>query len=151
MLGAGLLLAAWPGAVPAVASTTEEIVTDPQTGLAIGGFDPVSYFIDGKPEPGRAEHELRFRGVVWRFRNPGNMAVFQQYPRTYVPQFGGYDPVAVGRGAPTPGNPMIWLIVEQRVYLFFGSDTRDEFRSDPARFLARAEAQWPIVTKLFSH
>lgn len=151
MLCRGALAAVCLGGPAALATTVEDIVTNPQTGLAIDGFDPVSYFIDGAPEPGRPDQELRFHGVVWRFRNPGNMAAFRQFPDTYEPRFGGYDPVAIGRGAPTPGNPTIWLVVEQRLYLFFDTDSRDEFRSDPTRFVAMAEAKWPTVRKLFSH
>ncbi len=150
MLGAGLSIAAWLGGPAAFAATTEMIVTNPQTGLAIDGFDPVSYFIDGTPSLGRPDYELRVHDVVWRFRNPGNMAVFSEYPGTYEPQFGGYDPVAVGRGAPAPGNPLLWLIVERKLYLFFGTDTRDEFRSDPKRVIGQAETKWPSVRKLLS-
>ena len=35
------------------AATTERIVTDRHTGLAISGFDPVAYFTDAVPRKGR--------------------------------------------------------------------------------------------------
>jgi YHS domain-containing protein len=92
-------------AAPVSAATTERIVTDRLTGFAIGGFDPVAYFTDGKPVPGRAEFELSSAGVVWRFANEGNRAAFAANPDVYAPQFGGYDRDRARRidGRP-PGN-----------------------------------------------
>ena len=50
------------------AATTEWVVVNRYTGLAIDGFDPVAYFVDGAPKAGRAELELRSGGATWRFR-----------------------------------------------------------------------------------
>ena len=58
----------------AEASTTERVVVDPHSGLAILGFDPVAYFTDGEARPGRDAFEQAFAGAVWRFRNEGNKA-----------------------------------------------------------------------------
>ena len=156
VLWVGLWLAAaclggiWAGGTAALATTTERVVANPRTGLAIDGFDPVAYFIDETPALGRPDFELRYRGAIWRFRNPGNRAAFEDNPGDYEPQFGGYDPVAIGRGAPTPGNPEIWLIVGQKLYLFYDPQSRDDFTSDPRRLLMQAEARWPDVLKVLS-
>ena len=37
---------------PLGAATSERVVNDPHTGLAISGFDPVAYFTDAKPIAG---------------------------------------------------------------------------------------------------
>ena len=155
MLGATLLIAAsaaaWMGGIAAVAATTTEwIVTNPRTGLAIDGFDPVSYFIDEAAMAGRAEFEFRYRDAVWRFRNPGNQAAFIDHPADYEPRFGGYDAVAIGRGVPTPGDPQIWLVAGKKLYLFYSLQTRDEFKSDPRRLSMQADAKWPDVAKVLS-
>ncbi len=148
MLLPALLLAAAAGL--ARGAPTEQVVTDLHTGLAIDGFDPVAYFIDQAAEVGRADFELRYREVVWRFRNPGNRAAFVDSPDDYEPRFGGYDAIAVGRGAPTPGNPRIWLVVGHQLYLFYSNDARDAFQADPAEAAARAEAKWPQVQHLLA-
>jgi hypothetical protein len=150
IFAAMLLPCAWDAGLSALATTTEQVVTNPQTGLAIDGFDPVSYFIDAAPTVGRAEFEFRYRGAVWRFRNPGNMAAFMADPADYEPRFGGYDPIAVGRGAPTPGNPEVWLIVDRKLYLFYGLETLDAFRSDPRRQAMNADAKWPDLRKVLA-
>ena len=120
-------------------------VTDPETGLAINGFDPVTYFTDATPRPGRPDMEYRRNGVIWRFRNEGNRAAFQQDPEVYTPMFGGYDPVAVARGIATPGHPQIWLITGERLYLFYDAQARRQFSATPEASLVKAERKWPEV------
>jgi len=119
LLAAGLSAAAAAQAAP--------VVVDPQNGVAINGFDPVAYFTDAKAQPGRSEMEVRKDGVTWRFRNEGNRAAFADDPDVYMPQFGGYDPVAIARGVSVPGHPMIWLVSGQRLYLFYSKEARAEF------------------------
>jgi len=129
------------------AAATEPIVTDWHTGLALYGFDPVAYFTDATPSVGKAELEYSYGGVVWRFRNPGNRAAFIDHPEVYMPMFGGYDPIAVGRGAPAPGHPQLWLIVGQHLFLFRDIGSRAAFATDPAQSIADAQAQWSAIMK----
>jgi len=150
ILGMFMWAAASAGILPALASMTERIVINPRTGLAIDGFDPVSYFVDAAARVGRAEFEFRYHGAVWRFSNPGNQAAFAANSADYEPRLGGYDPIAIGRGAPTPGNPEIWLVAGQKLYLFYSMETRNEFASDPARAAAQADAKWPDVLKMLA-
>jgi hypothetical protein len=125
------------------AATTERLVVNRFTGLAINGFDPVAYFTDGRPLMGQPGFELNEAGAVWRFRNEGNRAVFSADPAIYSPQFGGYDPVDVARGVVFAGNPQFWLIFEQRLYLFGREKSRDAFATSPQRFLPEAARRWP--------
>jgi hypothetical protein len=127
----------------AEAATTERLVADRHTGLAIGGFDPVAYFTDARPLAGAPGFEVFEAGAIWRFRNEGNRAVFVGHPEVYGPQFGGYDPTDVARGVAFAGNPRIWLVMGQRLYLFGRAESRDAFAADPARVLREAKQRWP--------
>ncbi|WFU15896.1 YHS domain-containing (seleno)protein [Bradyrhizobium sp. CB3481] len=131
----------------ACAATTERIVVNRYSGLAIGGFDPVAYFTDSMAIQGSPDFEAREGGAVWRFRNEGNRASFVAHPEIYGPQFGGYDPVDLGRGVSYPGNPHFWLVVGQRLYLFGREESRDAFAAEPARFLKEATSRWPAVER----
>jgi len=133
------------------AATTEMVVVNRYTGLAIDGFDPVAYFVDGAPKLGRAELELRSGGVTWRFQNEGNRAAFAADPAVYAPRFGGYDPVAIGSDRSVPGHPLIWLVVGQRLYLFYSEKTRAAFLADPGRIIDTAERRWPQVARGIGH
>ena len=139
-------LAALAGFPPAAgAQTTERVIVDRYTGLAIEGYDPVAYFADARAELGRQDFEASQAGAVWRFRNEGNRASFVAHPEIYGPQFGGYDPVDLARGVTYAGNPRLWLIVKQRLYLFGREQNRDAFAADPARKLREAKARWPAL------
>jgi YHS domain-containing protein len=129
------------------AATTERIVVNRYSGLAIGGFDPVAYFTDSMAVQGLPEYEAREGGAVWRFRNEGNRASFVAHPEIYGPQFGGYDPVDLGRGVTLAGNPRFWVVAGQRLYLFGREENRDAFAADPERFLKEATARWPAVER----
>jgi len=131
--------------VPPRAATTERVVVDPHTGLAIYGVDPVGYFTDRKPVPGRPDVEYRHAGAIWRFANEGNRAAFAADPDVYMPRYGGYDPVGITRGVATPGFPALWALFEQRLYLFYAPDARAAFLADPASVIASASAHWSAV------
>lgn len=125
------------------AATTERVVVDRFTGLAIDGMDPVAYFTEGRPVPGRADVEASLAGAVWRFCNADNRAFFLAHPDIYGPQFGGYDPVDVARGVTVAGRPQVWLVAGQRLYLFARIESRDAFAADPVAVLQEARARWP--------
>src|SRR5258708_4248030 len=144
-LGLGLIAASGAFMTAPRAATTERVVTDRHTGLAIYGVDPVAYFTDKKPVVGRGEFEFRFAGAIWRFDNEGNRAAFIADPKIYMPRFGGYDPVRIARGISAPGHPQLWAIVQDRLYLFYTADARTAFLADPATAIAAAEARWDQV------
>jgi hypothetical protein len=141
---ASLLMLGFPR-FAAQAATTERIIVNHYTGLAIEGFDPVAYFVDGSPMIGLPQFEASQAGAVWRFRNEGNRASFAAHPDIYGPQFGGYDPIDLARGVTYAGNPRFWLISGQRLYLFGREESRDAFAADPQRFLRDASSRWPAL------
>jgi hypothetical protein len=143
---AAAMLAGGLGAAPAIwAATTEQIVVDRNRGLAISGFDPVAYFIDGASRLGNEAYEHAFAGAVWRFCNEGNRAAFIADPQIYVPAYGGYDPVGVARGVAVPSDPRLWRIAHERLYFFYTPQARDAFASDSDEIAAAADKEWPAL------
>jgi hypothetical protein len=129
----------------ALAQTTERVITNRYSGLAIGGYDVLAYFIDARPELGLPDFEAAQGGAVWRFRNEGNRDSFVAHPEVYGPQFGGYDPVDLARGITVAGSPMFWIVYGDRLYLFGHEDARDSFAANPAPYLKEAKARWPAI------
>ena len=130
---AGLLFVFAAGFPAPRAATTERIVVDRFTGLAISGYDPVAFFIEGKPVLGDPDIELAYGGAIWRFCNPGNRDAFAANPEVYAPRFGGYDPVGVARGVAVAGNPNLWAISGGRLFLFYDSERLAAFAADRDR------------------
>jgi hypothetical protein len=130
-----------------LAATTERVVVNRFSGLAIEGFDPMAYFVDGRPVRGLPDFEAQLEGAVWRFHNEGNRASFLAHPEIYGPRFGGYDPVYVARGVTLAGNPLFWVVSSERLYLFALEADRDAFAAEPERFLPRAMKRWPELER----
>jgi hypothetical protein len=64
-----------------------------------------------------------------------------------MPRFGGYDPVAIARGTSVPGHPMFWVVMGERLYLFYSEEARAEFLADPGRIIDSATRKWPEVAR----
>ena len=144
-----MALLAWGGiSAPWTPAAGAPLQVNAQTGLAISGFDPVAYFTDHKANLGRPDLELSVNGAVWRFGNWANRAAFKAHPEVYTPRFGGFDPVAIARGASVPGHPQVWAVVSERLYLFYDESARAAFMADPGRAVAAAERRWPEVARI---
>lgn len=57
---------------------------------AIRGYDPVAYFVAGKPVKGSKEFTHQWNGASWYFSSAGNRDLFKSAPEKYAPQYGGY-------------------------------------------------------------
>ncbi len=132
------------------AAATERIVVAWHTGLAIDGYDPVAFYTDGKPTLGSPDFEFSYGGTVWRFRNVGNRSAFAARPDVYMPRFGGYDPVGVARGVAVAGNPGVWLISGERLFLFYDRSRLEIFVANAERIAAAADRKWPEVLRTLS-
>src|SRR5437588_860575 len=124
------------------AATTERVVIDQHTGLALYGIDPVAYFTERRPVPGRADFEYGYAGAIWRFANGGNRAAFARDPDIYMPRYGGYDPGGSARGLATPGFAAPWGVFGERPSLFYTAGARAGFIARPAPLIAARSARW---------
>lgn len=147
LLGLGLLVLAPPSAATAQGiRLNDEIIADPVTGAALLGFDPVAYFIDHRAVPGAKDRQITFAGKVWYFASTANRIAFEASPETYLPAFGGHDPVAIAAGFALSGSPEFFTIDGNRIFLFRHAESRDAFRRDPT-IGKLAERQWPQVKR----
>lgn len=119
---------------------------DLQTGLAINGFDPVSYRLGGKPLAGQPKHELIQGGIVWRFASEANLKAFQDAPEIYAPAFAGFDPTGVANGVVVDSDPSLFAVVGTRLFLFRSAENRQRFLQD-AELRAKAADRWETVQR----
>lgn len=144
-------LAILPAARLEGAVTGELVVADQRSGVALYGFDPVSYFLDGAARPGSEAFELQFQGMTWRFRSEANREAFRAQPDVYVPGFGGYDPLALVRGAPVAGHPSLFVVHGRGLYLFHNEENRGAFLLKPEAAIESARSAWPFVRRSLVH
>lgn len=118
------------------------VVIDPLSGVAIAGYDPVSYFGDTLPQHGSSAYAADWQGVTWHFASEANRDAFAEAPAAYAPQFGGYDPMALARGYLSRGNPQIYAIYGQSLFLFYSVGNREAFAASAVASTRRAAETW---------
>jgi hypothetical protein len=123
------------------------IVTDPLTGVAIYGMDPVSYFTEPQPLQGRADLEFIWQNVPWVFATAANRDIFRSAPDIYAPQFGGHGAMSMARGYLSDSNAAIYTVFKQRLYLFYSAANREAFLMAPDAAALAAEANWAKLSK----
>lgn len=140
-----LLLA---GAVaPNVRADQPGVFTGIVKGVAVGGYDPVAYFTEGKPVKGREDIALEHEGVRWRFASEANRDAFKAEPAKFAPQYGGYCAWAVSRGYTAKGDPNAWSVVGGKLYLNYDLSVRRDWQKDIPGNITKGDANWPKVLK----
>ena len=126
------------------------IVPDPLTGIGLSGMDPVSYFTEPEPLPGRSDFEFIWQNVPWHFASAANRDIFAGSPETYAPQFGGHDVMGVARGFISDSDPRIYALFKQRLYLFYSAANREAFLLAPDAAGRTAAEKWPELSSNLS-
>jgi YHS domain-containing protein len=130
--------------LPPVLGVTERQASDGFSGLALDGFDPVTYFLQGTPQAGRVEHEILWGGVAWRFASAANKAAFRSDPQVYAPRLGGHDPEGMLRGQLVDAQPSIFAVRPSGLYVFHDEEARRRFLADESLF-DQAESAWAAL------
>lgn len=111
--------------------------------VAIFGYDPVAYFIEGRAVKGKDEFEHEFGDVRWRFSSAENRDAFIDNPDGYLPRYGGFCTVCIVENEGLfDGNPKIWTIVKGKLYLNNDLRSREKFRRNASLYIEWADAVW---------
>jgi YHS domain-containing protein len=135
---------------PAAQSVVSYITTDPLTGIAIGGMDPVTYFTEPAPLQGKPDHEVYWMGAPWHFVSEANLEVFKRHPEIYAPQYGGHGAMSMARGFVSDSDPSLYTVFKDRLFLFYSAANREAFLLSPDAAARRGAANWPALSKNLS-
>jgi YHS domain-containing protein len=113
--------------------------------LALGGYDVVAYFTEGKPVAGQAAHETHWNGARWRFASAEHRERFLREPERFAPRYGGYCAYAVFRGYTAPVAPEAWRIVDGKLYLNYSKDVQTLWEREIPANIKKADTNWPGV------
>ena len=113
-----------------------------ESDLMLGGYDPVSYFSGGPPVRGAEPFKAQFRHGTYRFATAANLAAFQASPERYVPQYGAFCAKGVAYAIRSGGDPLVFEIRDNRLFIFAVPYARDYWRTDPTDFVAKADRYW---------
>jgi YHS domain-containing protein len=135
-------------ALPLFAQNSKTLLNLDNTGVAIQGCDPVTFFTDHKPVKGDPRFLARHDGAIYFFASKEHRELFKEDPAKYEPEFGGYCAYGVSRNKLVGIDVEAFQIVNGKLLLQYSKGVRDDFNKDQAGNLAKAEANWPrLVAK----
>lgn len=137
--------AAAMSASPAAFAEKAPVYTNFASDLAVGGYDAVAYFTDGKPVEGSKSFVHEHKGAKWRFASAENLAAFKANPDKYAPQYGGYCAWAAAQGYTAKGDPKNWKVVGGKLYLNYNTDIQKKWEKDVPGFIVKADTNWPAI------
>lgn len=134
-----VLVMAGAAAVPAMRASAQRDLNDLR--LALQGFDPVAYFVDGRPTRGSAAYAILWDDARWHFASLRHLELFRADPDRYAPQFGASCAMRMSMGERVEPDPNNWLIQDGRLYVFASERGPAAFAADAGRKVA-AEENW---------
>ena len=114
-------------------------------GRALQGYDVVAYFENQQAVPGDSEWSVSYQGANWHFSNSENSKKFVDNPEKYVPENGGYCTFGVVLSKKFDGDPTIWLIYNEELYVFLNEDVKKKFLQDEVGNFERVRNNWPSI------
>ena len=98
--------------------------------LALGGADPV-LLIKGEEVAGEENRAEVHQGFTYRFAGEKTQNLFRDNPERFAIQFEG----SCARMRSAAGNPAVFTVHDEKIYIFGGESCREEFVADPPRYL----------------
>lgn len=112
-------------------------------GIALKGFDPVSYFSSGGPIQGKSELSTAHEGATYQFASVKNRDAFKANPAKYTPAYGGFCAMGVALEKKLDINPQLWRVVDGKLYLNVHKEAQARWLDDVKGNLAQADKNWP--------
>jgi len=114
---------------------------------AVGGYDAVSYFTDGKATPGVKEFSYTYKNATWFFASQAHLDLFKASPEKYAPQYGGYCAYALAKNDLVSSDPEAWRIVDGKLYLNYSNDIQKTWEATQSDYIQKADGLWPAILK----
>jgi len=114
-------------------------------GVAIQGYDPVAYFVEGKAVLGLKEVKVQYDIATYYFATEANKEEFVKNPDKFVPQYGGYCAFGLSKGYKAPIDPKAFTIVEDKLYLNYSLDVKAEWMKQREERIVKANENWKKI------
>lgn len=123
---------------------TSAVNTDAK-GVALKGYDPVSYFSTGGPIQGKADFSEKHDGAVYWFASARNRDAFRTDSAKYAPAFGGFCAMGVALNKKLDVDPHLWRVVDGKLYLNVHKEAQTRWLEDVKGNLVQAAKNWPQI------
>ncbi len=123
-------------------SPVNAVSVDDDKHLMLFGHDVVSYFTENTHRRGQPTIKSVYKGVSFWFSKPEHKALFDAAPEKYLPQYGGYCANGIVYGIPWGGDADSWRILNGKLYIFGGRQSREAFLLDVPGNVKLADGYW---------
>ncbi len=117
-------------------------------GLALRGYDAVSYVEAERMTAGDPAHAFTYLGSKFLFASAANRAKFVAAPEKYAPQFGGFCALGTANGYKVATEPDAFKVVGGKLYFNYSRKVQDLWSKDMPGYIAKANENWPAVSKM---
>ncbi len=112
---------------------------------AVQGYDVVSYQTGKRPIRGNGHFTATHDGATYLFSNKENLDTFKADPNRYIPAYGGYCAFGVSVGKKFVGDPEVWRVVDNTLYLNLDANIQDEWFKDVPSRIKAADEKWQEI------
>lgn len=125
-----------------------------ETGFAVSGYDVVAYFslpqnavgqTQTAPVAGDKTITASHNGATFAFSTEANRDLFTANPEKYVPQYDGHCAYGVAQGGKVPGNPTLWRILDDKLYLNVTPNVVGFWEEDIPGHIDMSVENWPSL------
>lgn len=116
--------------------------------LALEGYDPVTYFTQGKAVKGQSGFTAEHRGVIYWFATAADRKAFSDTPEKFLPAYGGWCATAMAKGEKVEVDPTNFKVTKGRLFLFFKAfyaNAIKEWNKDEANLTVKADTNWKQI------
>ena len=117
-------------------------------GVALRGYDVVSYFDANQPTKGLSAYSHEYRGSTFLFASDANLKKFVAQPEKFAPQYGGFCALGTANGYKVKTEPDAFKVVDGKLYLNYNRKVLEIWTRDPPGYITRADKNWPQVAKM---
>ncbi|MEX0280023.1 MAG: YHS domain-containing (seleno)protein [Arenibacterium sp.] len=135
-----LLMALTVAAAPAFAG---QGILNTVDGIAMDGFDVMSYHLAFRPAKGSPEFSAEYRGATWLFSSAENRDKFMSDPAKYEPKYNGWCSMAVAKGYSAEVDFVEgWAVIDGNLHLAWAESTMNKFLAEQNINRVRADDNW---------
>lgn len=147
-----LFLAVFAASLSGFTETTDISLLNQKAGIAIRGYDPVSYHND-KAVRGSKNITANYNGLSYWFSSEEHKQSFLENPDQYIPVYGGWCAYAMLEGKQVDVDPERYKVINGITYLFydgFWGNTLKKWddlleETDESELIGKAGTHWKII------
>ena len=111
------------------------------------GRDPVAYFTQARPVPGRASIAVELPNRTYYFASEQHRAMFLAAPEKFEPQYGGFCSNGMAYGLKMSTDPDSWTVFEGRLFIFGDVLGQSQWSLTPKFNTEKGDLMWASEAK----